>query len=291
VHRDAPVLVLGRPSIAAAERGVLRDQGHSAEAGIRADGGDADWCALRAASVAGVRHRLSGQPGQDSFAWGRLPDGLVVAVADGLGGVPGSDHTAGRAVAAAVDAVVAAAGPPAGSQKRPAPARAAALQLVAGFEAANVAAAAEGGATTLMLGLIDRTGEVCLARVGDTTAFLIGGDGRSWRELFAPPEDEDTVVTATAALPAAQVELEFATLATTTDDLLLFATDGVSDPWRDGPATVAPVLAAALAERPGPLELAQLASFSRQGCHDDRTMVVVWRHGPAAAPAGSAPGD
>ena len=116
--------------------------------------------------------------------------------------------------------------------------------------------------------------------MGDTTAFLIGADGRSWRELFAPPEDEDTVVTATAALPAAQVELEFATLATTTDDLLLFATDGVGDPWRDGPSTVAPVLAAALAERPGPLELAQLASFSRQGCHDDRTMLVVWRHGP-----------
>ena len=65
-------------------------------------------------------------------------------------------------------------------------------------------------------------------------------------------------------------------------DVLLLATDGVADPWRDGPTTVAPVLAAALAQPPAPLELAHLANFSRQGCHDDRTMLVVWRRGDAA---------
>ena len=74
--------------------------GGAGAAAFRADGGDADWCALRVASVTGVRHRLAGQPGQDSFAWAVLPDRLVVAVADGLGGVPGSDATAGRAVLA-----------------------------------------------------------------------------------------------------------------------------------------------------------------------------------------------
>ena len=136
-----------------------------------------------------------------------------------------------------------------------------------------------------MLGLIGRTGEVCLARVGDSTAFAIGEEGRWWREVFTPPED-DAVVTVTAALPADQLEPEFAAITLAAADLLLLATDGVADPWRDGPSTVAPVLAAALAGRPEPLELAQLASFSRQGCHDDRTMLVVWRHGPGAAPAG-----
>jgi serine/threonine protein phosphatase PrpC len=225
------------------------------------------------ASIAGVRHRLSGQPGQDSFAWACLPDRLVVAIADGLGGVPGSNHTAGRAVVAAVDAVIdmatgaAIAGP-------------AKLHLAAGLQAANVAAA-EGGATTLVLGLIGRDGEVSLARVGDSTAFHVGGEGRWWREVFAAP-DEDGVVTVTAALPAEKLEPELAAFTIATEDLLLLATDGVADPWRDGPSTVAPVLAAAVAGRPGPLELAQLASFSRQGCHDDRTILVVWRHGPPA---------
>ena len=219
------------------------DQGHAADAAIRADGGDGDWCALRAASVAGVRHRLSGQPGQDSFAWARLPDGLVVAVADGLGGVPGSDHTAGRAVAAAVDAVVAAA---AAASRAAAPRR---TQLAAGFEAAN-AAAAEGGATTLVLGLIER-GPVRYAWPGwgTATAFLIGADGRSWRSCSRRPRTRTPWSPRPPPCPRSRLELEFATLATTTDDLLLFATDGVGDPWRDGPSTVAPVLAAALAER------------------------------------------
>ncbi len=263
MDRDAPVL--GRPSTAAAETALLRDRGGAGQAAFRADGGDCDWCALRVASVAGVRHRLSGRPGQDSFAWASLPDGLVVAIGDGLGGVAGSDRTAGRAVTAAVDAVVEAVATASGSLAR---------QLGAGLEAAN-AAAAEGGATTLVLGLIGRTGEVCLARVGDSTGFQVGEAGGSWREIFTPPED-DRVVTMTAALPAEQLEPEVAAITLTTDDLLLLATDGVADPWRDGPSTVAPILAAALARRPGPLELAQLASFSRRGCHDDRTMLVVW---------------
>lgn len=306
MDRDAPVL--GRPSTAAAETALLRDRAGAGEAGYRADGGDSDWCALRVASVAGVRHRLAGRPGQDSFAWACLPDGLVVAIADGLGGVPGSDHTAGRAVVAAVDAVVessssasasalvsasgsteapgstaaalnaavttaatatAASGPASGAGR-------AEQLLAAGLDAANLAAA-EGGATTLVLGLIWRSGEVHLARVGDSTAFQVGAEGRWWGEVFAPPED-DGVVTATAALPAEKLEPEFAAVTITTEDLLVLATDGVADPWRDGPSTVAPVLAATLAGRPGPLELTQLASFSRQGCHDDRTILVVWRH-------------
>ena len=303
MDRDAPVL--GRPSTAAAETALLRDRGGAGDAGYRADGGDSDWCALRVASVAGVRHRLAGRPGQDSFAWASVPDGLVVAIADGLGGVPGSDHTAGRAVVAAVDAVVESSasasalasalapaggstGAPGSSAAAPTAAATAATTatgpaggagpaeqlLTAGLEAANLAAA-EGGATTLVLGLIWRSGEVHLARVGDSTAFAIGEEGSWWREVFTPPED-DGDVTATAALPSDQLEPEFAAITLATADLLLLATDGVADPWRDGPSTVAPVLAASLAGRPEPLELAQLASFSRQGCHDDRTIVVAW---------------
>jgi serine/threonine protein phosphatase PrpC len=249
--------------MAAGETAALRDRGTAGNAAFRADGGDSDWCALRAASVAGVRHRLSARPGQDSFAWALLPDRLVVAVADGLGGVPGSDCTASRAVAAAVEAAAAAAESPG-------------ARLAAGVAAANQAAA-EGGATTLVLAVMDRGGDLSLARVGDSTAFLISDAGKSWRELFTPPE-EDTLVTATAALPADEVEPELVTLTTANDDLLLLATDGVGDPWRDGPATVAPALAAAVSARPDPLELTQLADFSRQGCHDDRTMLVVWRY-------------
>ena len=122
-------------------------------------------------------------------------------------------------------------------------------RLAAGLAAAN-AAAAEGGATTLVLGLIDRAGELRLARVGDSTAFLVSDEGRSWRELFPPPDD-DAMATATAALPADEMEPELASVTLTAEDVILLATDGVADPWRDGPTTVAPALAAALAGRPG----------------------------------------
>ena len=266
MDRASPVL--GRPSTAAAAAAALRQRGSACDASFRADGGDSEWWAVRAASVAGVRHRLAAEPGQDSFAWTYDADRLVVAVADGLGGVPGSGHTAGRAVAGAVDAVIAAGG-------------SAAAQIEAGLDAANQAAGG-GGATTIVLAVVGKDGAAQVARVGDSTAFLVSAGGSHWRELFAAPAD-DVVGTVTAALPADEVQAERGVVTIRPGDLLVLVTDGVADPWRDGPTTVAPALAAALAGRPGPLELAVLADFSRQGCHDDRTMLAVWR---TPAPAG-----
>jgi serine/threonine protein phosphatase PrpC len=60
------------------------------------------------------------------------------------------------------------------------------------------------------------------------------------------------------------------------DDVLVLASDGIADPWRDGPATVAPAFTELVASRPSPLALARLADFSRHGCHDDRTIVLLW---------------
>jgi len=88
--------------------------------------------------------------------------------------------------------------------------------------------------------------------------------------------DDDGIATATAALPADDPQPERATADLGAGEVLVLLTDGVADPWRDGPATVAPALASALAGRPDPLDLARLVDFSRLGCHDDRTLVAVW---------------
>lgn len=69
-------------------------------------------------------------------------------------------------------------------------------------------------------------------------------------------------------------------------DALVLVTDGVADPLRDGPETVAPALAGALGQPPGALSLIGLVDFSRQGCHDDRTLLGVWRLTPDADLAG-----
>jgi hypothetical protein len=137
-----------------------------------------------------------------------------------------------------------------------------------------------------VVAVLQRDGPAALGRVGDSSAFLVGTDDASWRELFAAPQDE-TVGSTTAALPADEIQGEAVTLVLDERHVLVLATDGIADPWRDGPETVAPALAAALARPLAPLELAQLTDFSRQGCHDDRTLIAVWpRPGPVVLSPG-----
>ncbi|HUJ65672.1 MAG TPA: protein phosphatase 2C domain-containing protein [Acidimicrobiales bacterium] len=253
--------VLGRHSPAAEAEPRLRVSGEAADACYRIEAASTDRLALRAASITGIRHRLAGQAGEDSFAWSVSGPRLAVAVADGLGAVPGSQAAARRAVLA-------------GSEV------AAARGSVGPAMAAANDAAAGGGATTLVVALVDSDGTVEAARVGDSTAFWVTDRGETWRELFEPAGGaEDQVGTETDALPSPAVEWETVRLRLDRSDVLVLATDGVADPWRDGPNTVAPALARALAAHPGPLELARLVDFSRQGCHDDRTVVSVWIRG------------
>jgi hypothetical protein len=217
--------------------------------------------------VAGVRHRLAGQAGEDSFAWAHTPGRLAVGVADGLGSVPGSGGCAARAAAAACAAAAASPADLAGA-------------LVEGLQAGNEAAAG-GGATTLVLAVVEESGRVELGRIGDSTAFVLGGSPAGWVDVFDgfEPGPDDGIETATDALPRPDLHPERAHARIGGEAILVLASDGVAGPWRDGPTTVAPVLGQALAEPPPPLELARLVDFSRRGCHDDRTLVAIWLFG------------
>gem|GEM_PF-1628906 len=79
--------------------------------------------------------------------------------------------------------------------------------------------------------------------------------------------------------------IELATAELGAGEALVLATDGVAEPLRDGPTTVAPRLAEVLSLGPrsalGPLDLAAAADFSRRGAHDDRTILVAWLVGGA----------
>ncbi|HET9077020.1 MAG TPA: protein phosphatase 2C domain-containing protein [Acidimicrobiales bacterium] len=251
----------GRPSPAASAEALLAPSGDAAGAGWRAEAASTRWYSLRGASVAGVRHRLAGRGSDDSFAWAHDGDLLAVAVADGLGSVSGSADASRRACSAAVSAAVTG------------PVEDLMAAAEAGVEAAN--RAAEGaGATTLVVAVADRAGEVALARIGDSSAFGLKPDA-SWVELFAPP-DPDRSGTATAALPAPDPVVETVTAGLWDGSVLVLATDGVADPWRDGPTTVAPSLVGTLLGRPSAVELLAVTDFSRQGCHDDRTLLCLW---------------
>jgi serine/threonine protein phosphatase PrpC len=269
--------VFGRPSPAADRPGRLRSVADAGAAAYRADGGDGPRLCLRAASIAGVRHRLAGEGSDDAYAWRWTPAApggpeeswLVVAVADGVGTVPGSALAAAAAVSAACDVAAGAlvrgdAGPSDVGDDRwwdPVIRQAAEAVMDAG------------GATTIVVAVIDPTGAGAVARVGDSTALLLV-DGR-WLHLWAAEIDDGALSTATAALPASMA-VEVAGVAVPPGAALILLTDGVANPLHDGPTTVAPALASALATPPRPLELAGVADFSRQGCFDDRTILGVW---------------
>jgi serine/threonine protein phosphatase PrpC len=283
--------VFGRPSPASSSPWKLGER-TAATASVRADGADTGWCVLRAASMVGVRHRLAGRPVEDAWAWGGAEEHVVLAVADGVGSLPASGPVATAAVAAAVAAAsaVAAAVAPAsavvaasatcsvgGGDAAPGdpPAPWPDLALQAAVVAANAAVSGvEDGATTLVVALVGRDGSADVIRVGDSTAFVLS-DG-TWSELFVDADGADMRSPATAALPSVAPRSESARVELGPGDALMLVTDGVGDPLRDGPGTVGPGLADGLAEAPHPLALAGLIDFSRQGCHDDRTLAAIW---------------
>ena len=258
----------GRPSAAAAAEPRLASCGDDTVAAWRAEAASTSWCTLRAASVVGVRHRLAGSGSDDAFAWAHDERRLAVAVADGLGSVEGSVGASHRATSAAVTAALESPGDD--------PAEAARAAVVAANRAAR-----GGGATTLVVAVTGCSGETVVARVGDSTAFTVKSGG-SWAELFGPP-DPERAGTSTAALPAEEPAVEVVATGLWDGTVLVMATDGVADPWRDGPTTVAPSLASVLLSEPSALELLRAADFSRHGCHDDRTVVCLWSR-PDMAP-------
>jgi hypothetical protein len=164
-------------------------------------------------------------------------------------------------------------------------------ECLSALRAASDAVSAAGGAsaaelsTTLVVALIAASvagAEVYLARVGDSSAFTLAGD--EWDELFPGRAEEELRGSVVGVLPLGSRgggdAIETAAAVLPAGAALVLLTDGVADPLRDGPGTVAPALAEVLRGGPSgaltPLALADAADFSRRGCQDDRTILAVW---------------
>jgi serine/threonine protein phosphatase PrpC len=264
-------------------------------ANYRADGGQSADFVVLAASVAGTAHRLGGGRCEDSYAWVKPgPGRLGLVVADGV-------STAGRGGEGADLAVEAAARflsdcEAWGQAECRGAARRASDQLISAAGASTAVSVAE-LSTTLVVALLTVRAEgadAVLGRVGDSTAFNL--DGGAWQEVFLAPESDDLHHMVTDVLPlpgpgesgareggpreGGPVEVETATVVLPPGAALVLVTDGIANPLRDGPTTVAPALADVLAGGPAgklsPLALAVAVDFSRRGCQDDRTIVVAW---------------
>ncbi len=276
--------VWGAPSPAMGAPVPVRARAGAPVANYRADGGQSADFVVIAASVAGSAHRLGGGRCEDSYGWVKPgPGRLGLIVADGV-------STAGRGGEGADLAVEAAARFLSGCEdwgqaECRGTARRASDQLVSAAGASTAGAAAELSTTLVVALLTARAGgaDAVLGRVGDSTAFSL--DGGVWQEVFLAPENDDLHHMVTDVLPWAGPgesgpRVETASVELPRGAALVLVTDGIANPLRDGPTTVAPALADVLAAGPAgklsPLALAAAADFSRRGCQDDRTIVVAW---------------
>jgi len=313
----------GEPSTALSGPPPLRPLATSASASYRAEGGRSEDFLVLGACVAGTSHRLARRRCEDCYAWVQPGQRrLALLVADGVGsagrGGEGAElaldaaceHLAQvpQAQSAATGGLLApdvAAGTPVG----PATFGWGEAECAAAIAAASQALTSSAGpsarelATTIVVALVqldamgghgtgpDARAQVALGRVGDSSAFVLSPDG-SWRELFtaggstpAAEEAERLIGAATAVLPVAcpPGPIEFSTAQLSAGEALVLVSDGVAEPLRDGPKTVAPRLAEVLERarsgKLGPLELATALDFSRRGAHDDRTVLVAWAIG------------
>jgi hypothetical protein len=277
----------GEPSAASESPVPVRAVAYAGNACYRADGGRSADFAVMAASVAGVAHRLAGRRCEDAYGWAAArPGRLALVIADGVSTAGRGGEGADIAVDAACQYLLGRESNDWGKKECEAAVRAASEELVrtAGPAAAELS-------TTLVVALLstaDDDAEAVLARVGDSTAFVL--EGTQWRELFHDPDDEDFRGLPVEVLPLRQdvgAAIETSSAVLPPGSGLVLLTDGVADPLREGPSTVAPSLAGVLsAGATGelvPLELARAADFSRRGCQDDRTILAAW---PADGPFG-----
>ncbi|HUC15450.1 MAG TPA: protein phosphatase 2C domain-containing protein [Acidimicrobiales bacterium] len=271
--------VWGEPSAATDAAVPLRTQASASQACYRADGGRSAEFVVLAASVAGVAHRLSGRRCEDAYAWALPRRGrLAVIVADGVSTAGRGGEGADIAVSSACEHLLAAE-----SWGE--------IECLAALRAASEAVSGAGGrsaaelSTTLVVALVSTSGagaEVSLARVGDSSAFVLAG--AEWGELFPGRAEEEMRGNVVGVLPLGSRgddgAIETASMALPAGAALVLLTDGVADPLRDGPGTVAPALAEVLSGGPSgaltPLALADAADFSRRGCQDDRTVLAAW---------------
>ncbi|HTV11399.1 MAG TPA: protein phosphatase 2C domain-containing protein [Acidimicrobiales bacterium] len=275
----------------------LRSPVRASDAGYRAEGAAGEDFVVLGASVAGVAHRLNRKRCEDAFGWAQpAPGKLGLVVADGV-------STAGRGGEGAEIAVGAACGHLLRLGSRWGQVECSGAVVSASEEITEAGGAAAGQlSTTIVVALVALDLErgqanAVVASAGDSSAFTLDQDG-TWSELLAGSPSNDAELAALEglkpALPSvlplpstsfsdregALLGVQVATVELPRGTGLVLLTDGVADPLRDGPSSVAPRLAEVLLRAAdaqlSPLALAAAADFSRRGAHDDRTILVAW---------------
>jgi serine/threonine protein phosphatase PrpC len=233
---------------------------------IALDGITAGGYRIAAASMIGASHLQSGQPRQDAYSFMLGGSGrLFVAVADGLGSRPNSQlgahlftESVMLAAAADEDAHPATLLILASRRMEQVVAEAYAVDPKSAGCVGVVAVFAEHGCTA--------------ARVGDVSAFTIR-DG-AFTEEFAPDGDGPMNVVSASMPYEKEDDIEVTELGPAA--VVVLGTDGLANDLRTS-GTLREWLAERWQSPHLPFGFGDTLRYRRQGSHDDRTAVVIWR--------------
>lgn len=247
---------------------------------VAVDGTTAGIFHVAAASIIGTGHLQAGQPRQDGYSLMQGRSGrLYVAIADGLGSRPVSQlgaHLFTESVLIVAAESESDAGSPATAAQLLAQGSARTARVVTEAYQLEVKDASCVGAVAVF------SAQQCdVARVGDVAAFTLAGG--EFAEVF--PVDSRFINVVSATLPGEEPP-QVDTVELGPADILVLGTDGLANDLRNS-AALRSWLAARWRVPQWPFAMVDTLRYRRQGSHDDRTAVVVWR--TAAVPATAEP--
>ncbi|MEV4638070.1 protein phosphatase 2C domain-containing protein [Actinoplanes sp. NPDC049548] len=245
---------------------------------------------VRAASVRGYSHRVSGDPRQDDIAvaWHEASGAVLFAVADGVGNAPLSHVGATSACRAAISAMTTGLDSPTGRVDWAGLLQGAAWQICEqarislGLREINKQAAEEQMATTLVAGMVlphPDGPRVELVQAGDSSAWILNVRARRYQCLTPTKfrQGEEVFSNSVVALPRVPpTDVKHGLL--NQGEILLVGTDGFGDPLGDGNNMIGDHFADAFHELPPVLKFANDLDFSRETWDDDRTLFALWPH-------------
>jgi serine/threonine protein phosphatase PrpC len=232
---------------------------------IALDGIAAGGYRVAGASMIGASHLRSGQPRQDAYNFMLGESGrLYVAVADGLGSKPYSQLGAHLFVESVLIAAARA------EDDDPSPLLTAASERMEEVIAKTYGLDPKTAGCVGAVAVFSASG--CrVARVGDVSAFTIDADG--FTERF--PADGGPLNLVSACMPYEKEEdIEVAELDPA--PVVVLGTDGLANDLRTS-GTLREWLAGRWRVPHLPFAIGDTLRYRRQGSHDDRTAVVVWR--------------
>ena len=240
---------------------------------VALDGTTAGDFQVAAASLIGAGHLVSGHPRQDAYNFMVGHSGrLYVAIADGMGSKPASQLGANLFTESVL--IAAARAEQSDPDAEPDPAE---LLVQSSTRTARLVEEAY----HLDLRTIGFVGAVAvfsgpgcrMARIGDVSAFTLAGGG--FDEVFAAEEGPLNLVS--ASMPGEKAE-DIEVVEVPAAGVVVFGTDGFANDIRTS-STLCEWLAEQWRVPHLPFAIGDTLRYRRQGSHDDRTAVVVWRTG------------